>query len=715
MPTVNEINISYAMILGLNGLTAFALLAEFVTSRQLFIKYALIAQVLSLAWHTVNIFLTIHPTSESLLYVSTALLTLSGLWFLAATADDVRLNNRSLAAIAVPYLVLLSVDYFFRLGLDVPLGYFTLLIFIATPLVALVLVRSGFRIPLAILQFSAATALFTGVALLGGVNEAIGALLYLLAALLFPIVSICFVILSANYARRRVAASERTYRVFFEAVDDVFFEVDEDLRIVNISPSISQFGLSPQEVLNTKIYELLNEAEKFRRYAHAAKMNNEAFMLVGRLHSTQGLVDCEVTCTPMYDEDKKSLRFAGTIRNVHERNLLERQFINAQRHESLGKLAGGIAHDFNNILQGIMGHAELLKKSGMTEKKQQASLGAITRATTTAGGLCRQLLLYAGTGANVKEDLDLYELIKEVAEIMQPSLDDDSELDISKVRQPICIRGDKAQIAQVVMNLIKNAIESADSAVKVKVELTTELLTEPLSIDAQIAGKLSPGEYAKFTVEDNGKGIDPVIIGRIFDPFFTTKLKGHGLGLAAIVGILAAHEGAVTVQSEKNKSTVFTVWLPVIAEPDIQQLMPVSEAAESLRVLHVDDEEDLVAVGKAMLEQMGHDVLVATSGLEALDIMSDSEIELDLIISDIKMPGMDGITLIRKLLTLYPRLSVVLASGYADVSSSLTVSETSRIEILAKPYNYNELLAAVEKSRAKARFVTVTDKDPATA
>lgn len=701
MPTINEISISYATLLGFNGLAALALWAEYSTSRQTFIRYALIGQMSSLLWQCVNLILILNSGVILVYYISSFFLGLSGFCFLAASANNPRFNSKSLFVIATVYAVLLTVDYIWQLGFIFLLRSASAFAFFATPLVSVVFIKGGFKFLMATMQLFAAVTTFTSLALIDGENAEVGALLYLLAGLLIPINSICFVILSTNMSRQRVLESERKYRVFFESVNDAFFETDANFRVTNISPSINQFGIDRAQVMGESLLGYLDERDNFKSLAKASLSSREAFQLTSYFMTGEGPIDCEITCTPVQDGSSGPIQYAGTIRNTHERNLLERQFINAQRHESLGKLAGGIAHDFNNLLQGILGHAELLKNYPMSPEQRDTSLEAIAKGAASAGGLCRQLLLYTGTGTNLKEDFELSEQVGEIAEIIRPSLPKQSELHIGHLDSPTFIRGDKAQVGQIVMNLVKNAIESGDSNVRVELTLTQEQITDPLSIESQMGNNLSVGSYAKLVVQDNGCGIEPVILSKIFDPFFTTKPKGHGLGLAAIVGILVAHGGTITVESDIGHGTRFTVWIPVVANPNIHEPVKPSMPGDPLSILHVDDEEELLVVGKTMLEQMGHRVRSANSGERALEVLAEEAEDIDLVISDIKMPGMDGISLMRTVFDDYPAIPVILASGYAEITNALTDEESLKIRFLGKPYNYEELLLAIESSRRK--------------
>lgn len=711
MPTLNEISVSYAMLLGLNGLAVITLWVEYSATRHTFIKFACLGQLSSLIWHLMNIALIATENSNFVFTLSSSFLALTVIWFFAATANHPRLTTTTLTYGSLAYLALLWLDYWLQLGAITPMRFAIMLLFYAMPLAAMLRIKGTFRVLIATLQLFSAITLYSGLSMIYGDQGELGALLYLLTGMLIPILSICFVMLSTNLSRKQAEDSERKYRVFFEAVDDVFFETDEDLRVINISPSISQFDVDSDVILGRRISEYLKDDTEFDDLSQESLKSGEAFSFSGLFKSRSGPVDCEITCTPMRSSTNK-MQFAGIIRNTLERNLLERQFINAQRHESLGKLAGGIAHDFNNLLQGIMGHAELMRKKGLAVEQQQASMEAIVKGAASAGALCRQLLLYTGTNTNLKEDLELCELVNEVSDILRPSLGGRGEMEVVRENCPVCVRGDKAQIGQVVMNLVKNAIEASDKLLSVKILLERESIDDPRQIESQIGVALKKGKYARLTVQDNGVGIAPTLISRIFDPFFTTKEKGHGLGLAAIVGILTAHDGTITVQSEPGNGTQFTVWLPLIENPNIQKPISAIDSSTALSVLLVDDEEDLLGVGKSLLEEMGHKVVTADSGALALEILAGETFRPDLLLSDIKMPEMDGIELMRKVFESYPDIAVILASGYADITNALSAEESKKIDFLCKPYHYQELLRAIESARLKSPRLSSGERTP---
>lgn len=706
---MDEIALSFFMLVALNGLAVGALWIEAKGGAHRFIRYALVAQTLILLWQIINIQLSFSYSALSY-YLSTVALTFSGLFFLAASLNKPDYPASLFMKVGGIFCGLLAADQGLGLGLSTEIGYLITAVFLITPVASFLGIPGSMGLIIATLQAVAAITLIASLMLLANNNESIGGLLYLLYGFIAPLISIFFVLLSVNYSRQEIAKKERTYRLFFDAIEDVFFETNPDSVLISISPSIKNFGISEENILGQQLGSFLDDSTRFYELCATAKANGEAFCYMGKLHTPKGPMDCEINVTPRSCSEDKKTQFSGTIRDITERLSLERQFIDAQRHESLGKLAGNIAHDFNNILQGIMGHSQLLEDPGLSEQSRKASLEAITSGSATAGALCRQLLLYTGSNTvSAMSNLDLRDVITETVEIIRPSLNPDCIVNIVSSTDPVAVYGDRSQLGQIIMNLIKNANEAIMVGGRIDVRLEKETVKEQLVLNSQILGSIYPGDYAKLTVKDDGIGIAPENIKKIFDPFFSTKVSGHGLGLSAIIGILKAHLGSVTVESEPGSGTCFTIWLPVAAVS-----LPVKTADKpnhdaALHILLVDDEKDLLSIGRSMLERMGHSVITAESGEQALNEFTATQRTFDLIVSDVKMPGIDGIALVRNLLHKKPDLPVVLASGYADASSALDRNELERIEFLGKPYRLAQLGAAIDSARQKASLAELND------
>ncbi len=351
-----------------------------------------------------------------------------------------------------------------------------------------------------------------------------------------------------------------------------------------------------------------------------------------------------------------------------EREKLEEQVRQAQKLESLGILAGGIAHDFNNMLTAILGNADLALEDIPEGSSVRPMVEDIEKVTHRAAELCKQMLAYSGRGRFVVKPLDLSETVREIGQMLEASISKKAKLRCHLADGLPPIEADAAQIRQVIMNLIINASEAiGDKGGAIDVTTSFVQCDWHYLSQERLNGDLQEGGYVCLEVSDNGCGMDRATMDRIFDPFFTTKFTGRGLGLAAVMGIVRGHRGAIKPYSEPGKGTNFKVLLPVSAAPADTQ--PPAQAGSSEwrgsgTVLFVDDEVTLRTLGVRMLEQLGFEALIAADGQEALMLYGQHRAVIRCVLLDLTMPHMDGEETFRELRRINPALPVILCSGY---------------------------------------------------
>jgi PAS domain S-box-containing protein len=384
------------------------------------------------------------------------------------------------------------------------------------------------------------------------------------------------------------------------------------------------------------------------------------------------------------------------FRDVTEKQYLERQLLHAQKRESLGIMAAGIAHDFNNLLMVVLGHAELALNEIPPTSPARESLTEITTAARRAGELSLQMLAYTGKAVFAVERVNLRELVEEMAHLLKTAISKKAILNLNLERGLPPIEADPSQIRQIVMNLIINASEAiGDGSGAITVSVGATRCDEEYLRTTEMYADLSPGPYVYLEVTDTGIGMDAETRSRIFDPFFTTKFTGRGLGLAAVLGIVRAHMGALKVYSEPGKGTTFKVLFPALEDAGEGVLTDKTSLLASWRgkgtILLVDDEESLLALGARTLEHLGFTVLTAADGLQAVELYRQRGKEIDLVLMDLTMPHMDGAAAFGELRRLNPEVRVVLASGYGheDVASRF---EGMHLDgVLQKPYTLARL------------------------
>jgi PAS domain S-box-containing protein len=379
-------------------------------------------------------------------------------------------------------------------------------------------------------------------------------------------------------------------------------------------------------------------------------------------------------------------------RLAEENKKIEAQMLHVQKLESLGVLAGGIAHDFNNILMAVLGNAELALKRLSPESPIRDNLKNIEIAAQRAADLACQMLAYSGKGRFIIEPLDLNSLITEMHHILEVSISKKAVMRIDLAHKLPLLEADATQIRQIIMNLVINASEAIGDSSGV-IAITTGAMDcdqAYLSSEVWLNEKLEEGQFVYLEVTDTGCGMDRDTAAKIFDPFFTTKFTGRGLGMAAVIGIVRGHMGAIKVYSEPGKGTSFKVLLPAMRKNSTASLrVPkfVKPLMGSGTVLLVDDEESVRALGRDMLKELGFSVLTAENGVVALEIFRESKEEILCVILDLTMPRMDGEQTFCELRRMKPDVRVIMSSGYNQMEVTQKFVGKGLAGFIQKPYS----------------------------
>ena len=373
--------------------------------------------------------------------------------------------------------------------------------------------------------------------------------------------------------------------------------------------------------------------------------------------------------------------------DLSARRHLEAQLRQAQKMESIGRLAGGVAHDFNNILTTILGYCEILQETLPADSKEREYVGIIQGAGDRAATLTRQLLAFSRKQALEKKIISLNRVITDLLKILGKMLGEDVRIDTRLQAAPDIIEADPGQIEQVIMNLAVNARDAMPAGGTIIIE--TARVETGKGEEAPVSD-LSPGDYVLLVVSDTGEGMDKETISRIFDPFFTTKEqgKGTGLGLATVYGIVSRHRGGVHVYSEPGTGTTFRIYLPsspsleeIAADPDAA--LPLPRGTETILV--VDDEATVRRLVIDTLHPLGYTCLEAANGAAALGVAAAHEGTIDLLFTDVVMPEMGGTELAARLTTQRPGLRVLFMSGYTEKALDEHRIVGTEIDSLTKP------------------------------
>ena len=408
----------------------------------------------------------------------------------------------------------------------------------------------------------------------------------------------------------------------------------------------------------------------------------------------------EVTSSPIRDISGEIVAGVEVIRDVTEQRQLAAQLNQAQKMESIGRLAGGIAHDFNNILTTIMGYSELAMLRLSPEAQDTIDdLEQIRSAGEKAAILTRQLLTFSRKQELSTTAVDINRLMANLAKMLQRMIGEDVVLKFNPGEGTGSIIADPGQLEQVLMNLAVNARDAMPEGGRLDIE--TRLVE--IEADREIGqGELAPGRYVLLAVSDNGCGMDAEVQEKVFEPFFTTKEtgRGTGLGLATVFGIVKQHKGAIHLYSEPDQGTTFRIYLPAGGAKAESRHEGASETAGPMvggseTILVVDDEPVIRSLVVDTLAPLSYQTFGAASGFEALELLAKSRVGIDLLISDIIMPGMHGAELARRIRENYPGIKVIFMTGYLD--SSVRQGMDPNATVLMKPLSPSVLAAKVRE------------------
>jgi PAS domain S-box-containing protein len=389
-------------------------------------------------------------------------------------------------------------------------------------------------------------------------------------------------------------------------------------------------------------------------------------------------------------------------RAEEERVLLEAQIQHAQKLESLGVLAGGIAHDFNNLLMAILGNADLAMMDLSPASPVRENLAEIKKASQRAAELAKQMLAYSGKGKFVIEPLDLSRVVEEMTHMREVSISKKAVLKYNFADNLPPFEGDATQIRQTIMNLIINASEAiGDKSGIISITAGAVQADRTYLREMYLDEDLPEGLYVTLEVADTGCGMDAETRGKLFDPFFTTKFTGRGLGMAAVLGIVRGHKGAIKIYSEEGKGTTMKVLFPTIEGKTTMIAKPVNTASAwrgSGTVLLVDDEETVRAIGTMMLSRLGLTVISACDGREAVGVFAQHHDEIDCVILDLTMPHMDGEQAYRELRRIDPTVHVIMSSGYNEQEVTQRFVGKGLAGFIQKPYELDKLVETLRRT-----------------
>ena len=494
---------------------------------------------------------------------------------------------------------------------------------------------------------------------------------------------------------KELTVSEQRFRELFDNANDGIAVIDKNGLIVNVNNKFCELHNFVKNALTGVHFGLIeaknHNGEKEERIKRI--LNGEPLVYETEHYKKDG-------STILLEVSSKAINIGGELyiqsfhRDITEKKQLEEQLFQSQKMESIGTLAGGIAHDFNNILTAILGHTELLHYCEGLDDRAKQSLRIVENSARKAGQIVSKLLSFSRKASFEILPVNLNSVIKdtvELCETMSSKRNVNLKMDIN-YNIPF-VYADHNHLEQVLMNLFVNAMDAMPNGGNITI--TTELLNLE-KMATHVRPLLNPGNYVVMKVTDTGTGISDEIRNKIFNPFFTTKEpgKGTGLGLAMVYGIIKEHKGIVDVKSTLGKGTTFEIYLPA-SDSIISAAAKISasSAAGGIRILVVDDEEDILNFIKAVLEKEGYRLIITSDPNYAMEMFSEFANNIDIVITDIIMPLLDGKTLIKNFKAIKPTIKTIAISAHDTHSSGDKNIDT----FIKKPFEGADLLSRIRK------------------
>ena len=478
-----------------------------------------------------------------------------------------------------------------------------------------------------------------------------------------------------------ITASNRTFRSLIgvdDATETSFLEyvVEEE-----------------KEEIRTKLYQLLQATYKSvvpfeLRFKH--QTDKTVMLYVSKL-----------------DESKRTRDNDGLVMyfiDVTKQKSLQQQFVQSQKMQAVGQLAGGIAHDFNNLLTAMIGYCDLLLEKYLPSDQSFNDVMQIKQNANRASNLVKQLLAFSRQQTLQPKILGVTDMLSELSALLKRLLGAKIELKVVHSRDAGYIKVDQIQFEQVIINLAVNARDAMKEGGTLCIKTQSYTLNESKFLRDET---MPPGKYVLIEVSDTGTGMDGKTLSRIFDPFFSTKEKGHGtgLGLSTVYGIINQTGGFISVHSELNIGTTFNLYFPMVSNNDVAQEAARISASEKKNtdltgvgtILLVEDEDAVRMFSSRALRDKGYRIIEASNGESALEFITKDAQTIDLVITDVVMPKMDGPTLIEHIKKLNPKMKIIFISGYTEDSFRNSLAQDSEVHFLAKPFNLKDLASKVKE------------------
>ncbi len=491
---------------------------------------------------------------------------------------------------------------------------------------------------------------------------------------------------------------------------------DHGGTILYVNPAFEQItGYDLTGIIGENFSILKSDQHDDRFYAEIWNNINQGKVWQGRILNRKRngeLFTEEMTISPIRDKFGQIINFVSITQDISEQlqlerenALLEEQFHHAQKTESVGRLAGGVAHDFNNILTPILAYSDMALRDDTLSKQYRDVFLQIIEAGKRARDIVQQLLMFSRKQMVQVEPMNLNRVLCCFEELLRRTIRENITMELLlDPRQPV-VMADKGRLEQVIMNLVINAQDAMPDGGMLLIE--TRKITVNITRD-NFQG-IAPGDYLLLEISDTGVGMDKNTVDSVFEPFFTTKEKekGTGLGMATVFGIIKQFGGEIRVYSVVGEGTRFAIYLPVVEKAEVaginEEVVPVSKSYSvsagrfERLILNVEDDRQVRELTCHVLKNAGYSVICAENGQKALELVNNQDRVIDLLVTDVIMPGINGKELFERLSVIYPNMRVIYLSGYGE--EILTDEDTLKEDVtfIQKPFSVEKLTVAVEK------------------
>ncbi len=515
-----------------------------------------------------------------------------------------------------------------------------------------------------------------------------------------------------------IEITEKKYRSIYENAVEGIFQLSSDGKFISVNPAFAKMlGYdSPGELLkniqniNNKFFVHLEDREYF---FNSLNKESDTFHYQTQVYrKNSSIAWIQFNWRPVINNEGKVVSIEGMSQDItlkkeaeeeHER--LEQKLLHAQKMESVGRLAGGVAHDFNNMLSIIMGYSEILLESSSRENPDYDKIMEISKAARRSADLTRQLLTFARRQVISPKVMNINSIVSGMMKMLQRLLSEEILLSWFPGENVSMIKMDPFQIDQILANLCINARDAINGNGKIIIE-TSDVFLDEIYVNNHPDAEV--GKYVMLSVSDNGSGMNETVIKNIFDPFFTTKGvgEGTGLGLATVYGIVKQNNGTIDVYSEEGKGSVFKIYFPAYNSGII--IEEEKEKTENLHgsetILLVEDEEGLLFLIKKILENLGYSVIATKKTTEAVELSKKSNTEIDLLITDVIMPVLNGKELAVKLREIFPDIKFLFMSGYSSKIIEKKEIMNREINFIQKPFSKAEIALKIREILDKEEY-----------